>query len=74
MEGPCSSPFEFGPSGERIVPASQNTGGSGVTINQVVNIDSRTDQAAIMQAMEAAKDRAKAEIREETWRRGGVLV
>lgn len=56
--------------GERIVPASQNTGGGEVSIVQNINIDSRSDEATIRQAMLVAKEQAKAEIAASLARNG----
>ena len=43
----------------------------GVTIVQNINIDSRSDQASILQAMSVAKEQAKAEIMHDRRRTGG---
>lgn len=52
----------------------QTAGGGGtVVINQTVNIDSRSDQATILQAMTQAKDLAKAEILRSR-QRGGAFA
>jgi hypothetical protein len=60
--------------GERIVPAAQNRGGAGgVTINQVVNIDSRSDQASIRAAMAQAKQETMAAILDSR-NRGGAFA
>lgn len=57
--------------GERIIPAAENrAGGGGVTIVQHINIDSRSDQASIRQAMLVAKEEAKAEIMDSRMRGG----
>lgn len=45
-------------------------GGGNVSIVQHITVDSRSDQASIMQAMAAAKEAAKREIQED-FRRGG---
>lgn len=68
---------ERGP--ERFVPGASGTivpnasAGGAVTINQNINIDSRSDQASIMSAMVMAKNAALAEIR-NSQRRGGVFA
>ena len=58
--------------GERIIPAAENRAGAGggVTIVQHINIDSRSDQASIRQAMLVAKEEAKAEIMDSRMRGG----
>jgi hypothetical protein len=53
-----------------VVP---NGGFGGVTINQSIHIDSRSDQASILQAMNVAKEQAKAEIRDERRRTGDYV-
>ena len=47
--------------GEKIIPAGQNAGG-GVSVMQTIHIDSRSDQATIMQAVRAAAQQAEASI------------
>ena len=61
--------------GEAIIPAAQNTGGGqgGVTISQVINIDSRSDRSSILSAMNQAKAEAVAAV-EASIRRGGALA
>jgi len=58
--------------GERVVNASDNArgGSGGVNITQHINIDSRTDEAAIRQAMETARRTAVADVRREIDRNG----
>jgi hypothetical protein len=57
--------------GERIIPAAENrAGGGGITIVQNINIDSRSDQASIRQAMVVAKEEAKSEIMDSRMRGG----
>jgi hypothetical protein len=51
----------------------QQSGGQSITVVQHISIDSRSDQATIMQAMVAAKDQAKAEIM-ASMRRGGSFA
>ena len=55
--------------GERIIPAGENAMG-GITINQTLIVDARSDQASITMAMRRAKDDAVAEIRRLQQRRG----
>lgn len=61
--------------GERIVPAAENARGAygGVTVVQNISIDSRSDQATILQAMARAKEQAKAEIL-DSMQRGGAFA
>ena len=61
--------------GEAIIPASQNTGGmgGGVTVNQSIYIDSRSDVATIRAAMDEAQRRAQAAILQSI-NRGGVFA
>jgi hypothetical protein len=54
--------------GEQIIPAGRS--GGGVVINQVVNVDSRSDIASVRQAMAIAKRQAQTEILESIRRRG----
>ncbi|WP_423192981.1 phage tail tape measure protein [Cupriavidus sp. H18C2] len=64
------------PASGSIVPNSALSagaaGGGNVTIIQHINVDSRSDQASIVQAMKAAKDAAVAEVRSNL-ARGGDL-
>lgn len=64
------------PASGSIVPNSALSagaaGGGDVTIIQHINVDSRSDQASIVQAMKAAKDAAVAEVRSNL-ARGGDL-
>ncbi len=55
-----------------IVPNKKIGGAAGhsVTIHQVINVDSRSDQASIQAAMRQAKNAAKAEILENMRRNG----
>lgn len=58
-----------------IVPNHKIAGASGggdVTIVQHINVDSRSDQASIFQAMRAAKDAAVAEIKQNLSRGGDI--
>lgn len=61
--------------GEAIIPAQYNKPGAmgGVSIVQHINIDSRSDQATIMAAMNQAKEAAKADILASI-RRGGTFA
>lgn len=52
-----------------VIPNDQ-LGGGGISITQHINIDSRSDQATILQAIRAAADMAKAEILQDR-RQGG---
>ena len=45
-----------------VLPNGVGVSGGGVTINQTINIDSRSDQASILSAMRQATDMAKSEI------------
>jgi hypothetical protein len=59
---------------ERVIDLARGqSAGSGVTIIQNINIDSRSDQASIMAAMRTAADLAKAEILRSS-RAGGVFA
>lgn len=51
----------------------QQTSGSSVIIHQTINVDSRSDQASILQAMVQAKNAAVAEIG-NSMRRGGAFA
>jgi len=65
---------ERGP--ELFVPGASGSivpNGGGVTIQQTIMIDSRSDRASILQAMEAAKNAAKAEILDSI-SRGGAFA
>ena len=57
----------------RSIPVTMKGGGTTIELVQHINIDSRSDQASIMQAMVAAKDQAKAEIM-ASMRRGGAFA
>ena len=59
--------------GEAVIPADQNRMGS-ITVNIVQNIDSRSDQATIVQATMRAKDMAVAEIAALQNRRGSSRI
>lgn len=63
-------PLQRGPNGKLGVQAS---GGGSIVINQSISVDSRSDQASIMQAMVAAKNAAIAEIH-NSMRRGGSFA
>jgi hypothetical protein len=54
-------------------PAQQGGGGSSIVIHQTINVDSRSDQASIMQAMVAAKNAAIGSIH-DSMRRGGSFA
>lgn len=51
----------------------QQSGGGNVQINQTIHIDSRSDQGSILQAMQSAKEAAKAEIL-ASMQRGGTFA
>lgn len=71
-EGASNEAFVPLPDG-RSIPVSLRGNGQSVVIHQTVNIDSRTDQAVIMQAMVAAKNAAVAQIH-DSMRRGGSFA
>jgi hypothetical protein len=54
-------------------PAQQGGAGNSVVIHQAITVDSRSDQASIMQAMVAAKNAAVAQIH-NSMRRGGSFA
>ena len=72
MGGPVSSntpymvgergPELFVPNGAGSIVPNNKLGGGGVTVVQNISIDSRSDRASIMAAMNQAKEQAKAEI------------
>jgi hypothetical protein len=72
MGGPVSSntpyligeagPELFVPNGSGSIVPNNKLGGGGVTVVQNISIDSRSDRASIMAAMNQAKEQAKAEI------------
>lgn len=55
-------PELFVPNGAGNIVPNNKLGGGGVTVVQNINIDSRSDRASIMAAMNQAKEQAKAEI------------
>lgn len=55
-------PELFVPNGSGSIVPNNKLGGGGVTVVQNINIDSRSDRASIMAAMNQAKEQAKAEI------------
>jgi hypothetical protein len=55
-------PELFVPNGAGSIVPNNKLGGGGVTVVQNISIDSRSDRASIMAAMNQAKEQAKAEI------------
>jgi|694.fasta_scaffold02316_39 hypothetical protein len=55
-------PELFVPNGSGSIVPNNKLGGGGVTVVQNISIDSRSDRASIMAAMNQAKEQAKAEI------------
>ena len=55
-------PELFVPNGAGNIVPNNKLGGGGVTVVQNINIDSRSDRASIMAAMNQAKEQAKSEI------------
>ncbi len=72
-EGSMNEAFVPLPDGRRIPVAMQGGSAPAVTINQTINIDSRSDQATIVAAMMHAKEAAKSEIM-QSMRRGGAFA
>lgn len=70
-EGARNEAFVPLPDGRRI--PVQMSGAQGVTINQTISVDSRSDRATIVAAMSVAKEQAKREIL-ESMRRGGQFA
>ena len=83
MGGPVSSntpymvgergPELFVPNGAGSIVPNNKLGGGGVTVVQNISIDSRSDRASIMAAMNQAKEQAKAEIY-RSMKSGGVFA